>query len=934
MVVRSLARPEVLAAAAFLLVSGDRTAGAEALNAVRVLETAPPEETWNLALLEALDHPDEAVRSEVRQACLTRLQELAATPEAQDLFFRSLLSYCHFSQDQRTAEIRRGLLSDITSYLLANPGQHEHLRTQVLLLEQALQQMHHGVWFTRGALQLAKALAQDLERSDALAAAALADFHKLRAYTNPGTPEDVLLAYLIEDSQRQVTQVTIDHLRGYRSLIEVQSHAPSARIRALHNLVGWFRALPNDLAQRTAYAAHARRAGVGVPWEELPPLVALHLAAHLVFLPGPARSNDLLVLLRERYTHSEGEDTLVAGFQALRYLPGVRQRLPELACWIGEDRLRSLRPQTWDSIMELLESVVTGIPVAKLDAEDVAAGDRPPQHVEREKRRLLRARQQALANDRLVRDLLAQLSTDEAYPVAVRERAWKALLRSLPEDRRDLVQRGLAGDLAANPALFAATLDVATERYQRESWEYVDRAWARLLEGDASTPGRRERVQQLCLVARALGCYESVSKTDIGVPPLILTAMEDPDLAVRDAARNAIIAAGYAAELEREGKRRDLERLRLHLRDLGEELVELERQFNALADQATQLHVDRTQLTLEVRALLLQRDLVNTSYLLRTTDLEVQLRGVLEKLSVALAKCSRCEAELQELSNAIDLNVQQLQSSRDEAATLAAETDGWDARIDDLQRQRARADQIHRDALSQLERLERDLRDRPGSEVGGVERLRREIREARARAHEAESTTRTCSQGIGEGQTALARLAEATAAVLRRAAALSSETETLRRRFQSGQAVRDRLRALIADLTRQVDELRTQVEDARNAHQSELDSTTSTLQSVRTRLDRIQEQLSETSGKMVATNDAIQRGRTEAQKTGAEIELGRQHYDRLLDQAGVESARADRAGRERQFAAERLTWENQESMLWYAHDISQAVERHQLLQTS
>src|SRR6185295_1133475 len=119
--------------------------------------------------------------------------------------------------------------------------------------------------------------------------------------------------------------------------------------------------------------------------------------------------------------------------------------------------------------------------------------------LDRKEERRLRVLRELLVHDQRLRDLLYRLATDSGLALshdpptdgAVREGAWRILLRCLPQNRVALQREGL---LAHGGRFFFATLAEAGQAHRRELWEAVLAHWEALVGAQWPHAERRRRV--------------------------------------------------------------------------------------------------------------------------------------------------------------------------------------------------------------------------------------------------------------------------------------------------------------------------------------------------------------------------------------------------------------------------------------------------------
>ncbi len=880
----------------------------EAVAAVEALAQAPDDPGQDRIMLAGLAHREESVREASLPACLQRLERLG--PEAQARFLRHLLDFCVLDLSPDTQAARSRLLGLLGPWLLErplDPGLEPH-RSRLLSLARDLTYLHGQEPMAELVVRFQTRLAGEATRSDNQVAARLLRLRRFSVYATSGSAESTLLGYLRCDQEVSALALDPEWFAAYRDLLRVQApgHAPAALLQALQNLQRW-------LADLTRPLEELQRAAHGVPWEELARPAFLHLVAHEQLLPGAQAVDDLLVLLRTRFTHAGGDQALEAGFRVLACLPGLRDRAGELCAYLGSDGMRTASVPTWSAALDLIGALTTGL-------SELEPGPALPEQTRR-----WRGRQEILAADRELRQLLLNLSRNAAMPGEVRRQAWETLLACVPPDRLDLYLQGLQGDL------FFPSLAVAGRTHQREVWGVLEALLPQLTADEPGQP-RRTRLTQVCTLAERLRPYEAARRGG----PLLTLALDDPDPELRQVARNSLHRAGFSAELERELLCRRLLELVQELARVEGQLIELEGQLHELQMQLSGHRSERAGLTLELQEALHQLDLVGTAGWLATADLHLQLCEVRTRLLETLATARDEEGVLRQLQARMEDHLARTHQAAQHIASLVSEEQHYESEVRRLTTQSGQAREAAEATGRQLATLA------PPARPSGLEddpqaarrQFERDLAWFRSRQQGLEDETQRqeqaqawCENQVRACQAQLQQLASAVAQARTQHSQLARRLDELQGHWQRQRATCQALRTEIRGLTGQVEQLGRDIRDQAAAHREGLNCCQERVTSVTGRLEDVHQRLQAVARDRSDTQQRWQETSLQAQSLAQEICQGRQAYADLAERAARESARADALGLVEQGRAEAFARESQEGLVLAAHSVARARRR-------
>ncbi len=959
-------------AASQLVPAEENAAAAELLAAIERLREAPPLGHWNRGLLGGLRSRHPGVVQATVKAAVDRLEQLGE-PAAQDDLITAILDACFLNlsgrprlpsdEQVRKDETRRAdafeqaagrLVAELSRLLRDRPLELEHHRSRLLARARSIAHLSGRGHLAAAVVDFQHALGEG-ERSDQRAASELLDARKSELYTSPLTSEATLGAYLDKDRRLPAADTSQELFQIYRLLLACQTkeHARQAILGAMSNLIAWLDQLPQDGAAREPILDEVQRARARVPWEELDVRICRHLEAHNELIPGADHSDDLLVQLRQRYDAAESEDILIRGLELLRRLPLVRARSREICDFVLGHGRRRRSAAVWQAMIELVASLLTGLADFVLTREVLG---RRQQSRNRALRRLL-------VHDDDFRRLLYRLATDDDLEISldaavsdgVREHAWRTLLRCLPENRLKLLREGL---VERGDRFFFVTLEEAAASRQRELWDVVLGSWDALVEGERPAKDRRRRIQALAEAFRRTRNFDAVQDQGEDVRgaerlgPMVRLALDDGDEAVRRHVEEAVVAAGYGLELQRERQRREILRLRDDLTGTNGRIVELEDEIGRLTREATETQVERADRGLEVQAQLGRRDLIVTDGWLATAGVQVDLEDVRAALVAALA-----EAQTQlELLHALRQRMQREHRAAREVhgaiQTLVRQQQQLESEIARLERQQSRAERSLANATSEQGRLRSQLGSlSPPSQPtnrGDAERYERDVAAynnavARYRSEvnrlqnriaalggeisNCRSTIDRCQQGISEAQAAWQRLGQQIQRERSRIAAIRQRIGELEREFQAQQATCEAIRREIARLEAEVRRIEGRFEAERQQRRAQLGENRGLIEGEQGQVNQLHAALQSLSQQLNTTGDDLDRQRTRGQRLVQAIDSGRENYERVAGEADDHSADADAGGFSQQQQTEQAALEEQETLVHYVEGLDRAV-RH------
>lgn len=957
---------QILAAAQLGDPQSNGVSAAEELAAVACLREAPPEDVWNRGVLLGLRSRRPEVVDATVEAAVDRLARLAE-PEAQDGLMTAILDACFLhlpsgrrladreesgGERRRAAQIERAgarLIEAVTRLLRNGSSGYEHHRARLLAQARHLKHRQGRGFLAKAVVALQNEMAEG-DGSDALVTAELVRRRKLDVYTSPHSTETALLAYLDHDRRLSLPEVSQELLQAYRILLAVHTkeRARPAILRAMDNLVHWLEATPQSPHQREEVVDDALRlVRLAVPRDQLDPRVGRHLEAHLELLPGPDHPEDLLRQLVTRYDSAEGEEILVRGLELLRRLPLVRLRSEELCGFILAPARRQRSAAVWQALLGLVESLITGLADFVLTRGEL----------DRREERRLRLLRELLVHDQRLRDLLYRLATETGIALshdaptdgAVRESAWRILLRCLPQDRVALQREGL---LEHGGRFFFATLAEAGQAHRREVWEALLAHWDALAGPGWPHEERHRRVLAMVDFFRRTGDYAAVQEEAGGPGPLLRLAFDDPDFEIRARTEAALVESGYGLEVQRERERRHLLELRGLLSASNDRVIALEAEVGRLGGEAITAQAERVDQGLSIQEQLQLRESLLTRGWLFTSSLQADLEEVRLELVEALA---RAEAELvllRQLQSRMEVEHREAHQAHAAVRTLVGQQEQKENDVRRLQGERSQAMGALSKAQGRLNELTsrrswlQNNRPSPPSSTGDPERdaegrdafrrqcqaHERELADVSVRIADAEGDIRNCRRRIEscEGQIAhaereIAQLQSRIDQERRRVAEIRRRVEALGHELAVRQASLAAIRREIDRLTARSQQLQSRQGEHDRQVRADLGANTGRIEEGQARLRQIHAHLQEVSTRLNQTGHERDRQRTESQRLVQAIDSGREEYDRTAERARPESARADAAGHSHREAHERELTAGQEAMVQYAEGIHHAL---------
>lgn len=942
----SAERLRLLRAAHTLAASQMRRAGDEEdgdheeLAAIHLLSAAPPRDHWHRALLIGLRSPVPEVVDAVVEVVTERLRTLS-DPEEQDRLMALILDAClwHLSgssgrafnldSEAAAAESRRSALMDgaagkliaaITGLLERSPLELEHHRSRLLSSVRVLDYLPGRGLLAEQLARFQHTLALG-ERADQEVAGRLLDHRRFRLYTSSAAPESALEAYLRQDRAFPLEQVSQVLFRLYRMLFacQIKERSQRAILLALDNLKRWLDQTPQTLADIGELLGEAiDRIGIRVPREHLDIRLCRHLEAHLELVPGPEHEEDLLHQLRTRYDTVEGREVLLIGLDLLERLPLLRYRSEELCDFVRSPGRKWRDSEVWFGFLDLIEVLLTGLSnfvLARGELDEC-----------QQRQRLLR--QRILIHDQRLRELLYEMSTDRKFELStvteveeeVRERAWRVLLRVLPDNCSELIEEGL---LRRGERFFFATLEEATAAHRRDVWPLLLQRWDTFTGGEPSAE-RRRRLAAVAAAFVATRSFAGVVHTTDGIGPLATLALDDADPEVREATERAMVAAGYGLELERERQRRELEALREALDSSNQRIVELEQRVDEFSQQATTTQLGKAERGLEVQDLLQRRDTLVTGGWLDTAEVQVDLEEVRDELAAAIRRAARQLELLQQLGQQLDVQLVQAREIHGVIERLVGEQRQQEAEIARLQAEirqaegRAHALQAdiqsceqerHRlqqnppsppsptaDDAAQNRALQQDHQNRMAQHRRRIADLGRRIGRLYGEVDAQRSNIASCQRRSAAAERQRDRLQGQIDQTRSRLGETRSQIRALEGRFASIQAACQAVRREINRLRARQREIEARRDGETRRRRGQLDANTADIQRQQAQLEEIGHQLTTLSSHLNQTSDHLARQFTESQRLLQAIDSGREHYDRVGESADRESGLADRSG--------------------------------------
>ncbi len=946
--------------------------------AIDKLTHAPSEKQWDKGLLLGLQSPEPSVVNKTINAAVTRLKSLP-DEESKERFLNAILDTCFLNLSgrmrtpilgshgynaeetqrlDRLESVSAELFSTVAKHLERHPLALEHHRSRCLSRARDIMHMAGRGMLADAVVKFQMQLAQGI-RSDSQVSAQLQLKRKYEVYELSHSTDATLSAYLNLDASLPVEQVTEDLLQAYRYLLNYQSKelTRGAILLALENLTRWFSAVhPLQAVDRQLFLNDSIRAGWNTPWNDLSPCIRWQLWGHLQILPGPNHPEDLLNVIQTKYVSLEGEDVLIKAIGLLRQMPLVRFRTEDICGLVMQAHRLSRSKQVWEALLDLLETVLTGLADFTLSNEALT---------QKQKNRNL-AMQKVLGQDQQIRKMLHTLSTDESLLLsnsaeeaeAVREKCWRVLLRCLPQNRMQLYHEGISKH---RHKFIIATLEEAGQHHQREVWSLLQDNLPELIQGDISAEDRKRYLKAIADFFTRARIFEAVQSSPDSLGIMVALALDDPDVEIRQYVRQAVIASGYELELLCELQKRELIELRIGLSSSNEQVIQYEQDIAKLADNATTTQTKRTQHSLHVQELLGMRDIMATASLIATSELQVSLAEAREALAQALAEANVQTEILRGLQQRVSKLNKDCGRERDHIQSLVQDQQGHERRRDDLRRQSQQAERERSSAESDLDSAKRELSrlqsqsiPRPsGSSDPEEARRQNESYDEKSREHSraidrekgrisdlqnrisrCESSINSCASSIQAEEVAITKLQSQIDDARSRIRELESGANRLRSEFNAGRSDWQAIRNRIEWLSEQVRNLQQKFEREISRAQRNLDQNREGIIHEQTELERIHQHLASLSHQINHTGEQLDRQLTRSQALAQAIDSGRQHYDDIGGQAVSASAQADAVGVSLQSSSEQKILEEQEYKVQFAYGLNRALYSGPLCQDS
>jgi hypothetical protein len=952
-----------LRAEATLLSAVDRTAATQrdVLDAVATLEAAPTKPEWDSALTLGLLVDDGPVVDRTIAACMKRFRALKDMV-AQDLLLEKLLTHCFTSlsaspseasgQRERRDHVERSaakLIREITAVLREHPNELEPHRSRLLSHARRIQHIQGAGELSEAVVGFQEAISQRDGRSDHGVAERISRHRKLELYESPETSEATLLAYLSVDRALRLEHLSPDLFGAYRVLIATQSkeRAPHAIRDAIANLASWLSQIPYDGRRKLEIVREiVGRAAVGVPWEELALPVRRHLELHHELLPGESHPEDLLRIAREKYSSPEGEEIFISLLQLFRALPLIRFRLMdlrELLTGLGHVR-RSRR--CWRELLDLVEALVTGLEEVVPQSEEVDPATA----------RMNRARRELLAQDQELRAMLRRIAIDRKFRVsddptvelAVREQAWRILLRSQPPDRFDLLRQGVESE----PHLLLPTIEESASAHRRDLWRLVTPRWTALIGAHADE--RRRKIVAIAEAFRRTAPLELIQRTGDRPAPLVALALDDGDPEVRAVIENAIVAAGYGLELDIVREQRRLEAIRNELEATRTRALEVQAQIDAAGDAVRRVDVQHSEQVVLWQGLREQRAAIETDAIIRAAETGIRLEELRVRTAEALRRVEIEEQRLTELAARTAEQVRRATAVAQELAMLVGRQRQTEQRLSDAQRELAGVTTSLRSAQSDVSGAEADLRrvqhsapSAPARTSNPEEMERRNAHyQSQRAAHERQMSQaaahlqdiqhriqqlrrnqQACESTIHASQAELERLAESVRVADQRRRSLQSRIAELERETAVRRVTWEQLRSEVAALNRQTESVAAEAARAQARSMAQLAENGRASEAARRRIEAIEREMRELDARLTALHSELQRLQQLAQRLQHDFDTGLAHLDHLSEQSVAASALADRRGATLERQHELDTTELQQSLVQYAAGVRRALRQ-------
>lgn len=958
----------------------------EQLAAIRQLQEAPPYDgPWNRALVMALGIPNYEIQQAALDSCLRRLNYLETLNErVQNNFLGSLIQFCLTERDRESEVIRASAMEKVAQKLERYPLRYAHHLRHLLSLAYDMLYITEQREVAQTTINILKRLADQKEnRSDYLTIDKLYFHRRNVVYSDPSTQASVLYGFLEQDKQLTLVDLNRETFRAYRSLLTI--HTGQDRLRetsiqaALGNLNNWLCLLPQTLESRTEHIINdVHKASQGADWKDLHSHLSLHLAAHVELLTGKDREDDLLRILT-KYTHPNDQEILKTGLKVLACLPELRTRMEDITTLCNRlIQNQHAEPPFWREVFNLIGSLIVGLP-------ESSPFTLPPNHEneseEERKRqvnrlnRLSEARRAMLQEDTKMRQFLYQFSHRKDIHQEIRLIAWRTLLLTLPspEELTPYYQNGLSLATWSDPpkrAFFWETLRIATETYQRQAWDILMSHWSQLV---APAPDRKETVQKL---ADAFGRLRNYS----AVKPLIALALDDDDCDIRQIAKRAIRTAGYSKELACEETRRHILKKNNEQTEICRQIIALEEERNHTVQQIGQKVDVINEISFEVQFRKQRYQSILTNAYLETAQLTIESQKINNALVVELKRAEQEENELHQLASKIQRELGKLQELESALANLnqrfqtSKEKIGdWQTKIRNLNRQiEELTAQIVSDTSAipamknkirslkyelenntprkppptgepeQDRRMEaqykRDLDNFRQKKQGEIGQCDDAIKTYKRNMSKNEKIIKDNITAIKHNESCIIKEENELKTthgdikdIQRKQKQLEEERNKLNRQFSQKTRELDEIQQVISKLQAQYREIQHDNQKHQRETRRQLEQQQKEINGLRYKKEQVMAEINSFSHKRNDLTDQIQKLNIKAQRLHQDIESLWDYLHRISAEARQESALSEQNGRQLQEDTRRHVWNAQESLFWYAYEISQARRYQQPL---
>jgi len=907
----------------------------ERMEAIDRLVQAPGQDVWTRAILIGAEADEETVREHAGQALRNRL-EILKGPREQDIFISCILDYCFLQADMETERHRASVFLSIADFLLLHRGRMEHHLARIVSSSRRILFMRQGGEFTQAVVRFMNELSGQRCSASSGVTGRLGRHRKFQAYRTATTHISTLLAYLHADSDMPVTGLTVEHLNVYLELLNIQKKK-EARRAALANLRRWLEQLPHTREEWVEYgsALHCFRQG-SIDWSQIPVLLQRHIEAHRALL-GPAAGDnqpaDLLNLVFREFL--EEPELLVEAFEVLKCLTGLRARVDEICTLLSVEKMLSQPQSVWSSAFRFIASLLTGVDPGEPTREELTE----------ERRRWLLSRKRMIEGDGRLRCLLYDIAFSDRYCFSTRQEAWRTLLRTVPPERMSHYSGTLS---SADDDLFEASVEMAGETRERDTFSLISRSWHALTAGSQNTAGRAERIGRICSALGRLGNFEMVSL-------LIPLALDDSDLQVREIAGSTLRISGYGSELDREMQRRWLEDSAERLNTTGHEIIDIEGSRNSQLQQISDTQIRKAEIVFSAQRSASERELLITGGWISTSSIQMELQEIQAALLRELEIAARQDAELRRLRDELEGQLEMTLRHQGLIRTLVDRQGEAEAERDRLQSELHRLRSENSDERESLREAEDDLREERGRRISRgrsddpEERLRLEeeyrealdrqrqtisslqsdIEHSRGRIRTLERNLDSCNGGITDSEAEIAELDREINSAQGENRRLAGLLRNLQNNFAAGRAEWAATRMRINELAGEVERVRQRFRSETERRQHELNRNTEAMRQSSESIGSLNAELAGLQRSLTETVNSLNHRRTLAQELVQQIHQGRIHYDELGARAEETSALADGQGIscQHRFIAEHREEEN--GRIFYAHDLN-LVSRNQI----